>query len=64
MRLNFLRDGAVRRGSLKDFVKVDGNSEDKWTNLIESKLSESLTNYFNHLLLNNLQLPAKQNLIR
>ena len=62
MRLNFPSVKRLRHFS--DFIKIDGYSEDKWTHLIEDALSESLTDYFNHLLANNLPLPAKQNLIK
>ena len=58
-----------RRMTIKDmsfnsFVKIGNNTEEEWSKMIEDKLASTLTAYFNHLLRNDLQLPAKQNLIR
>ena len=39
-------------------------SEANWLSLVENRLALILTGFFNHLLANDLPLPAKQNLIR
>ena len=50
--------------SFNSFVKIGNNTEEQWSKMIEDKLASTLTVYFNHLLRNDLKLPAKQNLIR
>ena len=49
---------------LHEFLQTEGNSEDHWHGQIENRLAVNLQEYFNHLLENDLELPAKQNLIR
>ena len=45
--------------SFIQFTTRDGNSEDYWYRIIEEKLASSLKNFFNYLLSNDLDLPAK-----
>ena len=45
--------------SFDDFIRADNNSEAEWIKVVESRLSLILTNFFNHLLSNNLPLPAR-----